>query len=243
MLLLSGCGSVSTAPPVDSTESAGDEKQTSHEYDPDSRTLYPDPAAELWIAVRNSEDPEAFEKFIAAFPNSPYVPAAQVKLNGLSSDSHMRLKSGSSRDLAATAVPDKPATDGSARAHENSDYSHLAGFSAVSARAFVDVVVKRGAEFSVSIHANAGNEIDGLELVRRGNQLVVGRMVNGRSACRNGSVAITDYNGRRSIEMDGCRSHIDSSCGTFAWKCHHVAGDDDLLTIGLGEQRPRLVEA
>ena len=44
-------------------------------------------------------------------------------------------------------------------------------------------------------------------------------------------------------EFFGCRSHIDSSCGTFAWKCHHVAGDDDLLTIGLGEQRPRLVEA
>ena len=44
-------------------------------------------------------------------------------------------------------------------------------------------------------------------------------------------------------ELIGCRSHIDSSCGTFAWKCHHVAGDDDLLTIGLGEQRPRLVEA
>ena len=44
-------------------------------------------------------------------------------------------------------------------------------------------------------------------------------------------------------EWFGCRSHIDSSCGTFAWKRHHVAGDDDLLTIGLGEQRPRLVEA
>ena len=43
--------------------------------------------------------------------------------------------------------------------------------------------------------------------------------------------------------IEGCRSDIDSSCGTFAWKRHHVAGDDDLLTIGLGEQRPRLVEA
>ena len=41
----------------------------------------------------------------------------------------------------------------------------------------------------------------------------------------------------------GCSSDIDSSCGTFAWKRHHGAGDDDLLTIGLGEQRPRLVEA
>ena len=47
----------------------------------------------------------------------------------------------------------------------------------------------------------------------------------------------------KSSDSNGCRSHIDSSCGTFAWKCHHVAGDDDLLTIGLGEQRPRLVEA
>ena len=41
----------------------------------------------------------------------------------------------------------------------------------------------------------------------------------------------------------GCSSDIDSSCGTFAGKRHHVVGDDDLLTIGLGEQRPRLVEA
>ena len=45
------------------------------------------------------------------------------------------------------------------------------------------------------------------------------------------------------VQCIGCRSDIDSSCGTFAWKRHHVAGDDDLLTIGLGEQRPRLVEA
>ena len=48
---------------------------------------------------------------------------------------------------------------------------------------------------------------------------------------------------RQLDERNGCRSDIDSSCGTFAWKRHHVAGDDDLLTIGLGEQRPRLVEA
>ena len=41
----------------------------------------------------------------------------------------------------------------------------------------------------------------------------------------------------------GCSSDIDSSCGTFAGKRHHVVGDDDLLTIGLGEHRPRLVEA
>ena len=48
---------------------------------------------------------------------------------------------------------------------------------------------------------------------------------------------------RDTVNESGCRSDIDSSCGTFAWKRHHVAGDDDLLTIGLGERRPRLVEA
>ena len=41
----------------------------------------------------------------------------------------------------------------------------------------------------------------------------------------------------------GCSSDIDSSCGTFAGKRHHVVGDDDVLRIGLGEQCPRLVEA
>ena len=42
---------------------------------------------------------------------------------------------------------------------------------------------------------------------------------------------------------NGCSSDIDSSCGTFAGKRHHVVGDDDVLRIGLGEQCPRLVEA
>ena len=46
--------------------------------------------------------------------------------------------------------------------------------------------------------------------------------------------------GRQSI---GCSSDIDWSCGTFTGKRHHVIGDDDLLTIGLGEQRPRSVES
>ena len=39
MLPLSGCSPVPTTPLVDSAESVGDEKQTSHEYDPDKRTL------------------------------------------------------------------------------------------------------------------------------------------------------------------------------------------------------------
>ena len=55
-----------------------------------------------------------------------------------------------------------------------------------------------------------------------------------------------DVAGRaRVIDGDtiGCSSDIDSSCGTFAGKRHHVVGDDDVLRIGLGEQCPRLVEA
>ena len=44
---------------------------------------HPDPAAEMWVAVRNSEDPEAFKQFIGAFPNSPYVHAAAARLDAL----------------------------------------------------------------------------------------------------------------------------------------------------------------
>ena len=36
-------------------------------------------------------------------------------------------------------------------------------------------------------------------------------------------------------ELDGCRSHIDSSCGPIPRKRHDVIGDGHILTIGLGE--------
>ena len=41
----------------------------------------------------------------------------------------------------------------------------------------------------------------------------------------------------------GCRSHIDSSRGTITGKGLDVMRDDDVLTIGLGEQCPGLVES
>ena len=50
----------------------------------------------------------------------------------------------------------------------------------------------------------------------------------------------------RSIHIDlmgGCSSHTDSSRGTLTRKRHHVVRDPDVLTISIGQQGPRLVEA
>ena len=44
-------------------------------------------------------------------------------------------------------------------------------------------------------------------------------------------------------ERKGCSSHTDSSRGTFSRKRHHVVRDRNVLTIGIGQRRPRLVEA
>ena len=44
-------------------------------------------------------------------------------------------------------------------------------------------------------------------------------------------------------ESLGCSSHTDSSRGTFSRKRHHVVRDRNVLTIGIGQRRPRLVEA
>ena len=43
--------------------------------------------------------------------------------------------------------------------------------------------------------------------------------------------------------VNGCSSHTDSSRGTFSRKRHHVVRDRNVLTIGIGQRRPRLVEA
>ena len=50
---------------------------------------------------------------------------------------------------------------------------------------------------------------------------------------------------RREAEMKAvaCSSHGDSSRGTFSMKRHHVVRDRNVLTIGIGQRRPRLVEA
>ena len=43
--------------------------------------------------------------------------------------------------------------------------------------------------------------------------------------------------------LSGCSSHTDSSRGTLTRKRHHVVRDPDVLTISIGQQGPRLVEA
>ena len=48
---------------------------------------------------------------------------------------------------------------------------------------------------------------------------------------------------QRTADLVGCRSHIDSSRGTFTGKRHDVVGDGYILMISLGEQRPRLIES
>ena len=47
----------------------------------------------------------------------------------------------------------------------------------------------------------------------------------------------------RELAFIGCSSHTDSSRGTLTRKRHHVVRDPDVLTISIGQQGPRLVEA
>ena len=109
-----------------------------------------------------------------------------------------------------------------------------------------DQLLKRG----VIESELAASGLEALGVVIDANGDAVRRWSQIRDRCSNEFDGLPDEIPENGLEVDhrdgprfGCRSHIDSSCGTFAWKCHHVAGDDDLLTIGLGEQRPRLVEA
>ena len=46
----------------------------------DAQERYPDPAAEMWMVVRDSEDPSELQTFVDAFPDSPYAHAARARL-------------------------------------------------------------------------------------------------------------------------------------------------------------------
>ena len=83
-----------------------------------------------------------------------------------------------------------------------SNYNNIAGFSAVNARAFVHVIIKRGSEFDISIYPHRENSGSNqhLELVQHGNTLVAGQLLNGKSLCGdNNNVSI--INGE--IVIDG----------------------------------------
>lgn len=69
---------------------------------------------------------------------------------------------------------------------------HFAGFSAVNARTFVHVIIKRGSEFGISIYSDkeGQDQINTLELVQHGSTLVAGRLLDGKSLCNNGNVVI-----------------------------------------------------
>jgi hypothetical protein len=45
--------------------------------------MAPDPGLEAWNAIKDSKDPQDFDDFIAAFPQSPYVPTARLAANRL----------------------------------------------------------------------------------------------------------------------------------------------------------------
>ena len=63
------------------------------------------------------------------------------------------------------------------------------------------------------------------------------------SNCGNSSVIVSRGDFEPAKMCFGCRSHIDSSRGAITRKRHDVIGDGHILTIGLGEQRPRVVES
>ena len=51
---------------------------------------YPDPAAEMWLEIRESDDRNLFEEFVTAFPTSPYVHTARARLRLLERSSEPR---------------------------------------------------------------------------------------------------------------------------------------------------------
>jgi uncharacterized protein len=57
----------------------------------------PDPALEAWMDIKDSHNPQDFDDFIAAFPQSPYVPTARLAAN--------RLR----REASAAIPPNRPA--------------------------------------------------------------------------------------------------------------------------------------
>ena len=98
-----------------------------------------------------------------------------------------------------------------------------------------------------------GHEVDGLKPHRQGQ---LGGVEDGSCGDRGLAVAAIALLELAAVELTasvvatvraqkpiGCNSDIDSSRGTVARKRHHVVGDHDHLTIGIGEQFPRLVEA
>ena len=81
-----------------------------------------------------------------------------------------------------------------------------------------------------------GRAEGGLRLVRPPAVLIV---VRGMILAHSFPVALATVD----HQSGGCSSHTDSSRGTFSRKRHHVVRDRNVLTIGIGQQRPRLVEA
>lgn len=43
----------------------------------------PDPAAAMWLEIRDTDDPDLLGAFVEAFPDSPYVHAARARLKRL----------------------------------------------------------------------------------------------------------------------------------------------------------------
>ena len=69
------------------------------------------------------------------------------------------------------------------------------------------------------------------------------RMVLGVEGYRVALEILTEAAVHGGLLSNGCSSHTDSSRGTLPRKRHHVVRDPDVLTISIGQQGPRLVDA
>jgi len=69
-------------PPIESTEDNSESPPPATATVPAAPSKY-NPDEEMWELIRDSNDPEEFEGFIAAYPESKLVPVARVKLKRL----------------------------------------------------------------------------------------------------------------------------------------------------------------
>lgn len=52
---------------------------------PGAEDAYPDPAVEMWLEIKDANDPALLVAFVEAFPESPYAHAARARLKRLQS--------------------------------------------------------------------------------------------------------------------------------------------------------------
>ena len=123
---------------------------------------HPDPASEMWIAVRNSQEPEPFKQFIEAFPNSPYVHAATARLDALSAPARADTAPGESHlaerqpDSGVGTGPQAVTSDTSRKSSPDSMADSLGDFEWEGPVTVGNTVAVRGVQGPITVLRSGG---------------------------------------------------------------------------------------